>query len=119
MFSNFSLAALMESRYFIAAIVAVSLLATEYANMRKNAHYNRSSASTSVLNRKFRFDKKRTLDIAEVNRTIALCNVAVILIGCAVITYNVRTGVFTLLALYVIANVAVCYYLGWKYRDTH
>lgn len=119
MFSNFSLAALMESRYFIAAIVAVSLLATEYANLRKNAHYNSSSPSTSVLNRKFGFDRKLTLDITEVNRTVAFCNVAVIVIGCTVITYNVRTGVFTLLALHVISNVAVCYYLGWKYRDTH
>ncbi len=118
MLGAFSLSVLMESNLFIAAIVALALLSSEYQMIKRQTHYNRDMRDPRhILNRRYEFHHKSSLDFEDINRTIGYGNILATVAGCIAICVDVRWGVVILLVLYILLNMITCGYLGRKYRD--
>ena len=104
---------IMDNPYYAALLVAGVLIASELLLWKRQMHYNRNDdqrMATSILNRKYHLDKKKNVDLAYINKTIALHNIAAITFSAIIMVFNLIIG----FVAYTLLTIAVNYYVAAK-----
>ncbi len=112
---------IMDNPYYAALLVAVVLIASELLLWKRQMHYNRNDdqrMASSILNRKYHLDKKKNVDLAYINKTLALYNIGAILFAAVIMVFNLIIGFVT----YTLLTIAVNYYasaqIAKKYENS-
>ncbi len=111
----------MDNPYYAAMLIAGVLIASELLLWKRQMHYNRSDdqrMATSILNKKYHLDKKKNVDLAYINKVIALYNIGAILVSAVVMVFNLIAG----FVAYTLLTIGVNYYasaqIAKKYENS-